>query len=187
MINKSFYVGLVVIAIFALTVIGAFQIYRSRSVQNETQTTQTPQAEEQGLEETGFAGITEEATPTPTPPVLGANTPQIQPESGSNTQGIQNPGITVTDPNQNSQVSSPVKVTGHANVLGSTVSVVIRDSLGRALGLGNTTACFGYNSCPFEASIVFQTPQTPTGVIEVYSPSTFDSSKKHLQIIPVTF
>lgn len=183
MLNKSFYIGLVAISVLILITVGVFQIYQRRISQNGVEI--IPSSQE--AQKTDFGSLNNQSTPSPA--ILGTNdnAPQVQPESGSNTLNIQNPGITVTNPVPNSKITSPLTVNGQANVLGNNVYIEVKDSNGNVLAKGSAVACFGYNSCPFETSVAFKKPQTPNGTVEVYSLSTYDNSKKDLHIISVTF
>jgi len=94
--------------------------------------------------------------------------PEIQPESGSNTLGISNIGVSIVSPETLSTISSPVTVSGIANTLGD-ISISIYDTPGNYLGDGSATACIGYNACIFEVTINFDTPESSTGTIRAES------------------
>ena len=131
-------------------------------------------------------------TPLPSPitkfpETLGQSTspapiPNLQPVSGSETANIQL-GITVKSPIATTIVSSPLTVTGTANVPSANIEIWVKDANGQILGRGQSTACFDTNPCPFKASVVFSQPSTQTGTVEVLSSESSD----FLQIIPVRF
>lgn len=133
----------------------------------------------------------QETIPLPTPqsrfPTTEASPPPIQPESGTNTKTVNNLGIVVTEPTENSIISSPVKVSGFANVSEGLVVIRVKDANGSVLGQGTATACMDVNACPFGASISFLKPETELGTVEVLSPSPVDGSPQYLEIINVRF
>jgi len=127
------------------------------------------------------------ATSSATPNIQGVNIPPNQPDTGSSELEIKNAGIKLSTPTSGEQISSPVKVTGTANVTSQTVIIKVFDSNGNILGQGRSSACVGLDACPFEATITFQHPTAGNGSVEIYSPSTIDSSATYLQTIPVIF
>lgn len=163
-----------ILIVFILIGAGAYSIYRAQTAIEITDTTQN-----------SFPS----PSPSSSPNVQGAkNPPANQPATGPEDElGIKNIGIQLTSPEPQTKINSPVQVTGTANVTSQTVHIAILDSNGSILGQGQATACVGLDACPFKASIKFNSPQTQTGSVEVYSPSTLDSSKTFLQSIPVSF
>ncbi|MBI2012804.1 Gmad2 immunoglobulin-like domain-containing protein [Candidatus Curtissbacteria bacterium] len=117
---------------------------------------------------------------------LGTKTPSIQPVAGTNTVPIPDIEIIVTSPADGKTISSPVKVSGRANVFEEILAIYIKDSNGNILGQGQASACEDINACNFEASVVFAKPQTANGTVEVFVNSE-QNRKDYLQIIPVTF
>ena len=102
--------------------------------------------------------------------------PNVQPQAGTDTASV-NLGIEITSLYGKSQVSSPVKVKGLANVPEESVIVEIKDANGRVLGTSYASACFDSHPCPFEASVVFESSAGDFGTLEVRSPESgyFDS------------
>src|SRR3990167_11017779 len=94
--------------------------------------------------------------------------PSVQPQAGTDTSSV-NLGVEITAPNGKSQVSSPVKIKGLANVPEESVIVEIKDNNGNVLGKSQASACFDSKPCPFEASIVFESSTGDWGTIEAYS------------------
>ena len=97
--------------------------------------------------------------------------PNVQPQAGIDTASV-NLGVEITTPNGKSQVSSPVKVKGLANVPEESVIVEIKDANGKVLGVSQASACFDSHPCPFEASVVFESSTSDFGTLEVYSPES---------------
>ena len=102
--------------------------------------------------------------------------PSVQPQAGVDTASG-NLGIEITTPYGKSQISSPAKVKGLANVPEESVIVEIKDANGRVLGVSYASACFDSHPCPFEASVVFESSAGNFGTLEVHSPKSdfFDS------------
>lgn len=120
--------------------------------------------------------ITPSPAPSPIsnfPSTLGESTangpvPSVQPQAGADTAFV-TLGIEITAPYGNSQVSSPVKIKGLANVPEESVIVEIKDANGKVLGASYASACFDSHPCPFEASIVFESSTGDSGTIEAHS------------------
>lgn len=123
--------------------------------------------------------------PKATPQLLGANAPQTQPQTGTDT--LQNVGITLNEPQSLTLVSSPAIVAGSANVFEGLVQINIKDENGKILGQGQATACMDVKPCLFKTTIPFENPTTPAGTIEVYSQSPKDGSPEYLQTITIRF
>ena len=100
--------------------------------------------------------------------------PSIQPQAGIDTASV-NLGVEITVPNGKVQISSPVKIKGLANVPEESVVVEIKDANGKVLGESYASACFDSHPCPFEASIVFESPAGDWGTLEVRSPESYYS------------
>jgi hypothetical protein len=97
------------------------------------------------------------------------------------------PAITVQNPTIGEQVSSPVTVSGTANVFEAVVSVRILDSAGNQIARTFSTAscgtgCRGGYSVPVSYSVTRQEP----GTIEVFESSAKDGQPVNVQQIPVT-
>ncbi|HSX19276.1 MAG TPA: hypothetical protein VLE91_04045 [Candidatus Saccharimonadales bacterium] len=122
--NPSLYVGLVVIAVMVLLTFGAFKIYQARTKKPTTIALQSPTP-------ISSPKTTNAQLPSPVAspsPVLGMATasPQSLPASGSQTQEVSNAGISTISPDQGQKITSPVQVTGMANVLGD-LQITIKD------------------------------------------------------------
>ena len=132
--------------------------------------------------------ILTQVTPSPTPsPIsnfpstLGESrtngpVPDVQPQAGTDTASV-SLGVEITAPYDKSQVSSPVKIKGLANVPEESVIVEIKDANGKVLGGSYASVCFDSHPCPFEASVVFESSVGDFGTLEVHSPESgyFDS------------
>lgn len=112
--------------------------------------------------------------------------PAVQPEAGSSTVEIKNAGIQIISPLDGIKINSPLKISGQANILGDIV-LQIKDSNGNILGEGKTTACIGYDACPFTAIVDFEPATTQTGIVSVYNESTTDHNLNYIQSIPIKF
>ena len=97
--------------------------------------------------------------------------PSVQPQAGADTSSV-NLGVEITAPQGKSQISSPVKIKGLANVPEESVIVEIKDANGKVLGASQATTCFDSHPCPFEASIVFENSKGDFGTVEAYSPGS---------------
>jgi len=97
------------------------------------------------------------------------------------------PPILVAGPVIGQRVTSPVTVSGTADVFEATVSVRIRDARGAQIAATFTTATCG-SGCRGRYSVAVRysvgTPQR--GTVEVYSVSAKDGSDQHLVRVPVT-
>ncbi|HEY7261139.1 MAG TPA: Gmad2 immunoglobulin-like domain-containing protein [Trebonia sp.] len=97
------------------------------------------------------------------------------------------PAITVQNPAIGEQVSSPVTVSGTADVFEAVVSVRILDSAGNQIARTFSTAscgtgCRGGYSVPVSYSVTREQP----GTIEVFESSPMDGQPVNVQQIPVT-
>lgn len=97
------------------------------------------------------------------------------------------PAITVQNPAIGEQVSSPVTVSGTADVFEAVVSVRILDSAGNQIARTFSTAscgtgCRGGYSVPVSYSVTRHEP----GTIEVFESSAKDGQPVNVQQIPVT-
>lgn len=123
--------------------------------------------------------ITPSPTPSPIskfPSTLGESkangpVPNVQPQAGVDTASV-NLGVEITAPYGKSQISSPVKIKGLANIPEESVVVEIKDANGKVLGESYASACFDSHPCPFEASIVFESSAGDWGTLEVHSPES---------------
>ena len=179
-IAKSLKYIIPVIVVFALIVLGVYQLYKHKVQNQDNQAEVSPSP-------TPITGFEISPPPSASPNVLGGKVPAMQPASGSDTVEVKNVGIYADLPTQNQHVSSPVQVKGRANVFDGKVQIRVLDTNGNYLGQGSATACLGVDACPFEASIAFSTPTASYGTIELYSPNAVDDSEDYLQKILVNF
>jgi hypothetical protein len=84
-------------------------------------------------------------------------------------------------------VTSPVTVSGTADVFEATVSVRILDSAGHEIARTFTTASCG-TGCrgDYSVTIPYSVPRTAPGTIEVFESSAKDGLPVNVQLIPVT-
>ncbi|WP_319462820.1 Gmad2 immunoglobulin-like domain-containing protein [Micromonospora sp. RTP1Z1] len=96
------------------------------------------------------------------------------------------PAIVVTGPSVGDRLTSPVTVTGTAEVFEATVSVRILDAAGREIGTGFTTAACG-SGCrgDYRATVGYRLAATGPGTVEVYEVSARDGSRINVVAIPV--
>lgn len=160
--------------IFILALFGIYRLYQVRVAKTEESPTPSPIVAPSGFE-------------TFPPPSVTTFPPQTQPASGSDTVEVKNIGIKLEFPQEGDIITSPIKVTGTANVFEGHVAIRVKDATGKIIGQGLATACMDFDACPFEASIVFTKPNTSSGSVEVYSPSGLDGSQQYLQTISVSF
>lgn len=175
---NNYRIAILLIIIFIISLAGAYTIYK-----NQTNKNLIPIFEQSPSPE---AMATISPSPSPSAKPVGSVPPEL-PSSGSDTAEVKNIGIQVQSPEASNIASSPIKVTGTANVFEGKIIATVKDGNGNILGSTNTTACMGYDACPFEATINFSTPTTQAGIVEVYSPSGLDNSPRYLQQILVRF
>ena len=174
--NLSFVVGAVVLIIFfALVAFAASKFY-----QRQSEKTLLPSPRPTPV--SGFP------VSSPSPQTLGqANTPAVQPESGSNTLEENNIRIFIESPSPSDSITSPFKSNGYTNLTSGVIIAQVKDINGQLLGQGSTMACMDYDACQFNAQVSFEKPSTQTGAVEVYSPSALDGSDQYLQTILIRF
>jgi hypothetical protein len=97
------------------------------------------------------------------------------------------PAITVRSPVIGQEVTSPVAVSGTADVFEATVSVRVLDSAGHEIARTFTTATCG-TGCrgDYSVPVSYSVPRTGHGTIEVYESSAKDGRPVNVQQIPVT-
>src|SRR5262249_230802 len=97
------------------------------------------------------------------------------------------PAITVQSPVIGEQVTSPVTVSGTADVFEAVVSVRVLDSAGNELARTFTNATRG-TGCPGSSavSITYPARRSQPGTIEVFETSAKDGQPVNVQLIPVT-
>lgn len=97
--------------------------------------------------------------------------------------------IKVTSPRPNEIISGQVVIAGEARTFESNVLYRVKDSSGKVLAFGNTTATapdtgqFG----PFQVTVAFSPPASSSGTVEVYEGSAKDGSEINKVTIPVLF
>jgi hypothetical protein len=97
------------------------------------------------------------------------------------------PAITVQSPVIGEQVTSPVTVSGTADVFEAVVSVRILDSAGNEIARTFTTASCG-TGCrgDYSVTISYPVPRAEPGTIEVFESSAKNGLPVNVQLIPVT-
>ncbi|MBX7267117.1 GerMN domain-containing protein [Micromonospora sp. Llam7] len=97
------------------------------------------------------------------------------------------PPIVVTGPAIGDRVTSPVTVTGTADVFEATVSVRVLDAAGRQLATTFTTATCG-TGCRggYRVAVAYRLARDQAGTIEVYEVSAVDGSRAKLVAVAVT-
>ena len=97
------------------------------------------------------------------------------------------PAITVRSPVIGARVTSPVTVSGTADVFEATVSVRVLDSAGHEIARTFTTASCG-TGCrgDYSVTVSYSVPRTQPGTIEVFESSAKDGRPINVQLIPVT-
>ena len=97
------------------------------------------------------------------------------------------PFILVQSPLLGERVSSPVHISGTANVFEAVVSIAILDQNGRVIASTFTMATCG-TGCrgTFETDVAYDVAATQHGTIRVYEVSAMDGSEIHVVNIPVT-
>lgn len=186
-------VAILLIIIFVLAVAGFYYFYLKQV--SKSQNMSLPPLESP---KTNFPSATASASPItqrePTgeeikqPGVVAGTSsfPRSQPETGIGQTQITDAGIIIQTPQAEAEITSPVVVSGTANVPNNLI-IEIRDATGQILGTRKTAACFGYQACPFSVSVVFTNPKTSSGQITVYSPSLSGGSPEYSTSINVTF
>ncbi|SCG68494.1 Gmad2 immunoglobulin-like domain-containing protein [Micromonospora inositola] len=96
------------------------------------------------------------------------------------------PPIVVTGPAIGDRVTSPVTVTGSAEVFEATVSLRVLDAAGREVGTSFTTAACG-SGCrgDYRATVGYRVAVTGPGTVEVYEVSPRDGSRVNVVAVPV--
>ncbi|MBY8874197.1 GerMN domain-containing protein [Micromonospora sp. PLK6-60] len=96
------------------------------------------------------------------------------------------PPIVVTAPLVGQPVTTPVTVTGTAQVFEATVSIRILDRAGREIGTGFTTATCG-TGCrgDYRTTVRYRLAVAGPGTIEVYEVSARDGSRVNVVAVPV--
>jgi Immunoglobulin-like domain of bacterial spore germination/Sporulation and spore germination len=97
------------------------------------------------------------------------------------------PAITVTSPVIGDQVSSPVTVSGTADVFEAVVSVRILDAAGNEIARTFTNATCG-TGCRggYSVAVAYSVSHVEPGILQVFEVSAKDGSPANVQSIPVT-
>jgi hypothetical protein len=97
------------------------------------------------------------------------------------------PWILVESPGIGERVSSPVRISGSANVFEATVSIAILDQQGRTVASTFAMATCG-TGCrgTYSTDVVYDVGTTQPGTVRVYEVSAMDGSPIHVVDIPVT-
>jgi hypothetical protein len=97
------------------------------------------------------------------------------------------PWILVESPEIGERVSSPVRISGSANVFEATVSIAILDQQGRTVASTFAMATCG-TGCrgTYSTDVVYDVGTTQPGTVRVYEVSAMDGSPIHVVDIPVT-
>jgi len=131
------------------------------------------------------------ATPTPTakPAVVPQTTKSgiaTQPNTGSDTVEVQNPGIVIYTPAENDTAMNPLKVTGSGNVTSGKITLQVIDKNGFVLGTANADVCYGTNACQFETYVNYIYSGSSTGYLYAYTINSL-GQKAYETLIPLTF
>ena len=131
-----------------------------------------------------------ETSPTSSPiegfPTTQSSPPTIQPDSGSDTLDTNNVAIILIEPYDQTEISSPVKISGFLNVTENPITLNIKDADGKILGTGSAKSCQDQNGCFFETEVKFQQPETAAGTVEATT-SSDNQKEKPLQTVAVNF
>jgi hypothetical protein len=97
------------------------------------------------------------------------------------------PAILVQSPSIGDRVSSPVRISGTADVFEAVVSIAILDEHGKVIASTFTMATCG-TGCrgTWETDVAYDVASTQHGTIKVYEVSAMDGSDIHVVRIPVT-
>ena len=97
------------------------------------------------------------------------------------------PAIVVRAPSSGAEISSPVRISGTADVFEGVVSLQVVDATGEVLAATITTAsCETGCRGAFHATLAFYTPLRQHGAVEAYEVSEKDGSMRHLVRVAVT-
>lgn len=172
---RSFIVGLVVLILLFAGGIYAYQrSIKPTILKRNAQASPTPAK---------FNAVAS-PTPSPTAQVNQATNVAIAPSTGSDPQNI---GISIQSPKPQSKITSPVTITGRANVEDAVVNLVVLDANRMVLGSSKVFTCMAEDACPFTQSVSFTAPLTTNGTIELYANATTNNPQPNLQVINVNF
>jgi hypothetical protein len=164
--SRNTAIAIIIFVIAALAIIGAYYLSKRQTA------------------------IVPEPSPTSTPtegfPTIQTSPPATQPDSGSDTLDTDNVTLILIEPYDQTKISSPVKISGFANVTESPITLNIKDANGKILGTGSPESCQDQNGCFFETEVKFQQSETAAGTI-VATTSSDDQKEKSLQTVAVNF
>ncbi len=172
----------ILISIITILALGGFYYLYTKNLQK----TKKANVEQAQTSQSNFPSASASASPVENTQETQTKFPSTQPETGTAQIQVQGEGIQIESPANGAQITSPVTITGAANVPNGLV-VEVKDANGQILGIRKAEACFGYNACPFFTSVVFSSPATANGQITVYSPSLSGDAPEYTQTVPVTF
>lgn len=117
-----------------------------------------------------------------TQPVTAVDTGPVPTETDAT------PAIVVETPAPGETVSSPLELSGTADVYEATVSYSLEDANGTEIAKGFTTASCG-TGCrgTFEVSVEFDAAGSTSGTLFVFEVSAEDGSRTKIVEIPLTF
>ncbi|MFI7078461.1 Gmad2 immunoglobulin-like domain-containing protein [Micromonospora sp. NPDC049903] len=97
------------------------------------------------------------------------------------------PPVVIAEPVIGARVSSPITVSGSADVFEATVNVRLLDAAGRPLATGFTTATCG-TGCRggYRLTLSYFSAREQPGTVEAYEVSAADGSRTKLVAVPVT-
>lgn len=197
---KSFVIGLIVLGVLiTLASWGISRLYIAYSspgkpkvvtvTNNPTPTSQISA----GTSSPRPIAIQNQTYATPTPRPIATAVPQttkggiaVQPNTGSDTAQVQNPGIVIYNPTSDDITLNPLKVTGSGNVTSKKITLQVLDKDGYILGTGYAAVCYGTNACQFETYINYTRPATATGYLYAYTINSL-GQKAYETVIPVNF
>ena len=152
--KNNLIIAVVIIILVALGATGIYLAWQGKKTQTSATASPIPSPI------SNFPSSENQQSPNPSP--------SIQPQAGEDTDSV-HLGIEITSPSDKSQISSPVRVKGLANVPQELIVVEIKDANGKVLGQTQASACFDAQPCPFEATIVFDGTAADYGTIEANS------------------
>ena len=171
---KALIVG---IAVLILIVTGS--IFASRKL-SQIKVSQTTAKASPSPSPQGFSALSQATVKLEEQTLLSLKS---QPETGAG--DVKNIGVFLNLPLSGTTISSPVKVSGFANVYDGLVKIKVKDTSGNVLGGNSATACMGLDACPFETNVSFTKSTTLVGTIEAWG---LDQNQLDLlQTIPITF
>ena len=161
--SRNTAIAIIIFVIAALGIIGAYYL-------SQRQTINFPQSSLTASPVEGF-------------PTTESSPPTTQPESGTDTLDSDNIALILIEPYDQSEISSPVKISGFLNVTNNPTTLNVKDPNGKILGTGSAESCQEEDGCFFEIEVNFEKSETSTGTIEAIA----SSSNNLLQSVAVKF